>query len=421
MTTRLPNADLLEVHALPKNGTPRTFERFDVIDALRGFSLIGIVIVHFMEQYLGGPPPASVGNYTQHLPIDGILDTVMFILIRGKFFLLFSFLFGLSFALQMERGEARTGGDFRWRFAWRLVILFGIGLLHHMIYRGDILTVFAMLGFPLLLFYKVPDKWVFITAIILMIGVPRIMMYATNVDPFKSYVPDWNSKEDDPEVLMHWNAAKSGDWIGLAKINLTDGFPMKMNFQFGSMGRAYMTLAWFLLGMLAGRRRFFENLDEYRPLIRKIFKWSIISFFATIAIGAAIFIPFGKTMPESLQFLIGNTIGDLNGVAMTLFYITAFMLLFNREKWQRRLNKLAPFGRMALTNYVTQSIIGAIILFGFGLLGTIGNTFTLSIAIAVIIIQIWWSRAWLKRFYYGPLEWLWRSLTWMKWQKFRKV
>jgi uncharacterized protein len=195
---------------------------------------------------------------------------------------------------------------------------------------------------------------------------------------------------------------------------------MKMNFQFGSVGRAYMTLAWFLLGMLAGRRRFFENLNEYRPLIRKIFKWSIISFFATIAIAAAIFIPFGKIMPQSLQFLIGNTIGDLNGVAMTLFYITAFTLLFTRKKWQARLNKLAPFGRMALTNYVTQSIIGAIILFGFGLLGTVGNTITLLMAIAVIIIQIWWSKAWLKRFNYGPLEWLWRSLTWMKWQQFSK-
>lgn len=421
MNTRLTDDAILDHQITSPTPITRSLERLDVVDALRGFSLIGIAIVHMMEQYLGAPPPASIGNYTQHLPPDGVLDAIIFILVRGKFFLLFSFLFGLSFALQMERGEARTGKDFRLRFAWRLVILFAIGLAHHLIYRGDILTIFAMLGFPLLLFYRIPDKWVFLVAIVLMLGVPRVLMYAADVDPFKAYAPDWQSNIDDPEVLTYWNAAKSGDWVGLAKINLTDGFPMKMNFQFGSVGRAYMTFSWFLLGLLAGRRRFFENLDEHRPLMRKIFKWSIIGFFGTIALGAAIFIPFGKTMPPSMQFVIGNTIGDLNGIALTLFYIAAFMLLFNREKWQHRLHNLAPFGRMALTNYVTQSLIGAAIFFGFGLLGSIGNTITLPIAIAVIALQIWWSKVWLQHFNYGPLEWLWRSLTWFKWQSFRKV
>lgn len=420
MTTQHPNDAILDTSVTTRQALVPPLVRLDIVDALRGFSLIGIAIVHFMEQYLGGPPPASIGNYTQHLPPDGVLDTISFILIRGKFFALFSFLFGLSFALQMERSEVRTGKDFRLRFAWRLVILFGIGLLHHLIYRGDILTIFAMLGLPLLLFYKIPDKWVFIITIILMLGVPRFILYTTGYEPFKSYVPDWNSKQDDPEVLTHWNAAKSGDWATLATINLTDGFPMKMNFQFGSVGRAYQTFAWFLLGLLAGRRRFFENFDANRSLIRQVFKWSIISFFSTIALAAAIFIPFGKTMPESLQFLIGNTMNDLNSIAMTLFYITAFMILFHREKWQRRLGKLAPFGRMALTNYVTQTLIGATILFGFGLLGSIGNSITLPIAIAVIILQIWWSKVWLRHFNYGPLEWLWRSLTWFKWQNFRK-
>lgn len=420
MTTRLSTDLISDTPITTSPPIVRQLERLDVVDALRGFSLIGIAVVHFMEQYLGGPAPASIGNYTQHLPPDGVLDTLAFILIRGKFFVLFSFLFGLSFALQMERGEARTGSDFRLRFAWRLVILFGIGLLHHSIYRGDILTIFAMLGFPLLLFYKVPNKWVFITAVVLLLGVPRLIMYAADVDPFKSYVPDWQSKEDDPEVLQHWNAAKSGDWLGLAKINLTDGFPMKMNFQFGATGRGYQTLAWFLFGLLAGRKRFFENLDEHRPFTRKIFKWSIIAFFGTIALGAAIFIPFGQKMPESMQFLLGNTIGDLNSIAMTFFYLAAFVLLYNKEKWRHRLQKLTPFGRMALTNYVSQSLIGAIILFGFGLLGTIGNSITLSIAIAVIALQIWGSKIWLQYFNYGPLEWLWRSLTWLKWQPFRK-
>lgn len=398
--------------------------RIDIVDALRGFSLAGIVIVHFMEQYLGAPVPFFVGNYTQHHPVDGVLDTIGFILIRGKFFALFSFLFGLSFALQMERGEAHTGSDFRLRFAWRLVILFAIGFLHHLFYRGDILTIYALLGFPLLLFYKVPDKWILAIAIVLFIGVPRFIMTTTGYEPFKAYVPDFMSedKKEEPHTVDYWNAAKSGTWVAIARENATYGFLQKMNFQFGAGSRAYQTFAWFLLGLLAGRRRYFEDLEVHGLLVRKLFKWSIIAFFGTIALGAAIFIPFGQKMSPNTQMLIGMTINDLNSIALTFFYITAFILLFYREKWQRRINKLAPFGRMALTNYVTQTLIGTILLFnyGFGLLGSVGNSIMLPIAIVVLILQMWWSKVWLRHFYFGPLEWLWRSLTWWKWQPFRR-
>ncbi len=398
----------------------RLLNRLDVVDALRGFSLIGIVIVHFMEQYLGAPSPKFAGNYTQHYPGDGILDAVAFILIRGKFFALFSFLFGLSFALQMERGENRTGKDFRLRFAWRIMILFAIGFLHHLIYRGDILTVYALLGFVLLLFYKVPDKWVFTVALVFFLALPRFIFHFTGYEPFSSHNIDWQSEQEDPEVVAYWNAAKSGNWVELAKINATDGFLMKMHFQFGSMGRAYQTFAWFLMGLLAGRRRLFEDLANNRPLFRKMLKWSAISFFSLFAIGAAIFIPFGRQMPPAIQFLVGATLSDLVNIALTVTYIAAFSLLFLKEKWYHRLAGLAPFGRMALTNYVSQSIIGTTIFFGFGLLGGVGNAVTLPIAIAVCVLQIWWSKRWLQYFQFGPLEWLWRSFTWFRWQPWRK-
>ncbi len=400
--------------------------RIDIVDALRGFSLAGIGIVHFMEQYLGAPPPFFVGNYTQHHPVDGVLDFISFILICGKFFALFSFLFGLSFALQMERGEARTGSDFRLRFAWRLVILFSIGYLHHLFYRGDILTIYALLGFPLLLFYKVSDKWILAIAIVLFIGVPRFIMTTTGYEPFKAYVPDFMSedKKEELHTVDYWNAAKSGTWVAIARENATYGFLQKMNFQFGAGSRAYQTFAWFLLGLLAGRRRYFEELEQHRSLARKLLKWGLIGFLLLFILQVVTFLLLGNYIPKQWQFTMGMTFGDVANVALTLVYIAAFTLLFTKERSRQRLRLalLAPFGRMALTNYVMQTLIGTTLLFsfGFGLLGSIGNSITLPIAIVVLVLQIWWSKVWLRHFYFGPLEWLWRSLTWFKWQPFRR-
>ncbi len=400
----------------------RLTKRLNVVDALRGFSLAGIVIVHFMEQYVGGPAPHAAGTYTQHNAVDPVLDGIFSILIRGKFFALFSFLFGLSFAIQMERGEFRTNGDFRLRFAWRLLILFAIGFLHHMFYRGDILTIYALLGLPLILFHKVPDKWAFLVVALLFIGVPRIIIQITGYEPFHAFLPDWQSQEESPAVVAYWNALKSGSWAEIASLNATEGMGMKMGFQFGQMSRAYQTFAWFLLGMLAGRWRYFENPDAHKPFTRKVFRWSIIGFFSLLAIAATTFGVFGKYIPAALQMPIGMEIFDLANVAMTFFYISAFVLLFNKPSWQKRLTVFSAYGRMALTNYVMQTLIGTTLLFGygFGLLGEVGNSLTVPLALVLCALQMWLSKIWLARHFYGPLEWLWRSLTWFKWQPWRK-
>ena len=148
--------------------------RIRLIDALRGLSLAGIVMVHFGEQYLGFMPPAGQ-PYNVQGTLDGVLEALSWVFIRGKGFGIFSFMFGLSFVLQMQRAERRRPGtDFRPRFAWRLLVLFAIGWLHGFAYSGDILTVYAALGIPLILFYRVRDRWLLVLAVLLLVGVPRI-------------------------------------------------------------------------------------------------------------------------------------------------------------------------------------------------------------------------------------------------------
>lgn len=392
---------------------PEPAQRLQLVDALRGFSLAGIAIVHFMEQYLAGPPPEAFANYTQHNGFDGVLDIIALILIRGKFFALFSFLFGLSFVLQMERTQLRTGSDFRLRFAWRLVILFVIGLAHQCFYRGDILTVFAMLGFPLLLFYRVADKWIIAIAALLLLGLPRLLLQVFQVSGMEF---------TDAANLHYWNTVKSGAFTDIAWLNTWNGFWMKMEFQFGVGSRGYQSFGWFLMGLLAGRLRFFEFAEAWRKLWRKLLFYGLAGFFGMIIVSVITFGLLGEYLPQGLADFLGMSYFDWANIALTCFYIGAFSLLFLKDKWQRRLLVFAPYGRMALSNYVLQTLIGTAIFFSFGgaLIGDFGNSITMPLGIGVCVLQIWWSRRWLQVFRFGPLEWLWRSLTWFSWQPFRK-
>ena len=392
-----------------------TNKRLDVVDALRGFALMGIVIVHFAEQYLGGPTPADHQNYTQHIPADNVVETFINIVLRGKFFMLFSFLFGLSFTLQMDNA-AKRGVNFSGRFLWRLIVLFAIGTVHHLFYRGDILTIYAILGLPLVLFYKVPNTWVMVVATLLMLGIARFFLP----------IPDFKNEQAASEQAeqVYWKALKSGSLKEVFYQNATRGAAFKTEVQINFFGRAYQTFALFLLGLMAGRTRFFENLDEKTPQFRRALWWCVGIQVGLIGIMALLFGVFHlDKVNEKAATFIGIGTYDVSNLLQTGMYIFGFLLLFERKAWWRRqILKLAPYGRMALTNYVMQTLIGTMLFFGFGfgLLGDIGATATVAIAIIVFIAQRYFSKWWLSRFKFGPLEWLWRSVTFLEIQLFKK-
>jgi uncharacterized protein len=180
-------------------------ERIQLIDSLRGLSLAGIAIAHFGEQYLGFMPPPGQ-PYSIHGTADGLLEVLSWIFVRGKGFGIFSFMFGLSFALQMQRAERRCPGtDFRPRFVWRLAILFAIGWLHGLAYSGDILTVFAALGIPLIFFYRVPDRWLLVLALLLLVGVPRIAERVIEGPATPAQLHSLQSRMN-AEAEEHWRA-----------------------------------------------------------------------------------------------------------------------------------------------------------------------------------------------------------------------
>jgi uncharacterized protein len=409
--------------------------RIRLVDALRGLALAGIAVAHFGEQYLGYMPPPDHRTYGVQGPAGGVLEALVWIFVRGKGFGLFSLMFGLSFALQMQRAERRDPAhDFRPRFAWRLVLLFAIGWLHGLLYAGDILTVYATLGLVLVFFYRVPTGWLLALALVLILGAPRVVTRVVR-GPMPAAEQQSLTTRMSEDAVRRWNALEKGDVPEIVRLNAGEGFRAKWQFQLGAMSRGYQTFALFLVGLWAGRRRLFEDVEGHRSLWRRAFRWTGVLTLAIPLLALGLFLlrralgagsspgaePGVAPDMTSWPVIFGLCLFDAWNGAMTLFYVAAFVLLFQRSGWRSLLLPFAPVGRMALSSYLCQTVIGSLVFFGFGLglLGLYGNAVTLPIGVAVFVLQAWLCAAWLRRFRFGPVEWLWRSLTWLRLERFR--
>ena len=372
-------------------------ERIDLLDALRGFALMGLFLVHSVELY---------ELYWLHPAPSAVHDWV-FALFAGKSFALFALCFGISFSLIMASAAAR-GEDFTGRFAWRLAILLVIGLVHGLVYRGDILQILALLGFILLPLDRVRSPLLLaVLALLFLAQLPLILRAWAALDG------------------AAWANAPPGFWAdtGLAvlgngslrevlSVNLVDGQYAKWLFYIET-GRIAQILGLFVCGLLLGRIGFFADPDRFRRSRRFALAAAIAVAIALYLGGPAIIaaIPSveGATMArQSVQWLVESW--------SALAWMTIQLLLFV-EIWQSRLGLLlrpfAPAGRMTLTLYVGQSLLFVPVYYGFGLglHDDLGQAQALTMGIAAFALQLLLARLWFRFFLYGPLEWLWRALT----------
>lgn len=383
--------------------------RIEVIDALRGFTLLGIILVHFTEQYYAGQPPKAHESYGAHNLADMIVLGFIGIFISGKFFMIFSFLFGMSFFIQLDKSDGSPA--FLFRFAWRLIVLFIIGFVHHLHYRGDILTIYAVLGFGLLLCYKLPDKFLLVLALLLVFDTPAILQRTFDILLSNSASPF--PIGDEKELEIYYSTLKSGSYLDMLRANFYE-FKPKFDFQILS-GRLYITMGLFLLGLYAGRKKVFENIPFFKKLIR-LGLWMLLGCVVFAGLLALIIFVAKVEMSQAVQFLLGGSVYDVFNIALAAIYVGLIVTAFQREKWHRRLMNFYEVGRMGLTSYLMQALIGTWLLFSFGLglLGDFGASVWVAISLIVFILQIIFSKWWLGRFQYGPAEWLWRSLTYFK-------
>lgn len=378
--------------------------RLDVIDALRGFAIVSIMLVHNLEHF-------DLIYTAQGLPawmksLDSIIWDTVFFLFGGKSYAIFSLLFGVTFFIQLHSRQQR-GEDFRARFAWRLVLLFGFGLVNSMFYEGDILTFYAVVGLLLIPVARMGNKAVFAIAILLMLQpVEWLVLLNALLHP-----------ELKPAAPASWAyfgkgfAYLSGDsvlatWYG----NFTNGKMAALLWSRES-GRMFQMPALFMLGMLAGRMSLFVPSPDSRRFWTRTLLAAALLFLPLFAAHAGL----GRLVAsEALRSPLSVMLSTWSNLAFMLVLVSGFVLLFQTGTLARMLRIFAPLGRMSLTSYVTQSVVGSFIYYGYGLglYKVTGASYCLLIALGLALLQGWFSAWWLSKHKQGPLEALWHRATW---------
>ncbi|WP_224362125.1 DUF418 domain-containing protein [Hyalangium versicolor] len=407
-------------------------ERLVLLDALRGFALCGVFISNLYMWFSG----RAFLTREQAMALTESASTLELVTMRatsflvfGKFITIFSFLFGLGFAVQMGRAEQR-GASIVPLYARRLGVMLAIGLTHlFLLWYGDILSSYAVLGFGLLLFRKRMDKTLLIWAAVLILLAPLV---GTVIQQWPQLVGSAEASEAiAKETRAQAEALKSQTLEAFTHGSYFDTVRANASFYFGDfvthMPLVLLSLLGrFLLGLLAGRRRLFHDVSQHLPLFRKLLVWGLIAGVLGNGAGLVVQQLFLKKVldPDKLPWLpIAMTgVRQFGEVGLAAFYVTGISLLFQRPTWQRVLSVIAPVGRMALTNYLSQTILSLLFFYGFGLgfISKFGPPALVAIPLGIFTIQIGLSHLWLSRFRFGPAEWVWRSLTYGKAQPMRR-
>ena len=379
--------------------------RIDVADILRGIAIGGIVLIHFIEHlnfYLF--PDASSPFMATHN--QNVWDTTFFLL-AGKMYAIFSMLFGLSFFIQHDN-QAQLGVDFRPRFLWRMVLLMMFGLFDLLFYNGDILTLYAVCGVLVVPFVRANNR-VLVAATILFALQPVEIAYIIMglIDPTTTSL-NLGSGALFKAILP---AQAEGSIVDVAIKGIQNGFPV--NFLWAiEHGRFTQTIFLFLLGIYLGRRRLFYDEGNNVAIWKRVLVGSLCAF--------AVLFPLYKVVPNMIDTAcikesVKVMLNMWKNFAMMLFYVSGVVVLFYRTTAKNFLIKIAPYGKMSLTNYLSQSIIGGFVFYnwGLGLYKYSGHTSSLMLGVLCVALQYLFCRWWLKSHSHGPFEALWRKLTWI--------
>ncbi|HZS07349.1 MAG TPA: DUF418 domain-containing protein [Blastocatellia bacterium] len=356
-------------------------ERIPALDVVRGFALFGVLLAYTLWN-LGSPPESDYSR------ADRLINQALSVLVDTKAYTLFAFLFGLGFSIQLARAEARGTSIVR-AYCRRLLALLLIGLAHALLLRnGDILVPYAVMGFLLLLFRNASNRTLAVGAVVGLLY-PYLARGAWGL----TGVPFPQRPETEGAGYLAENFAWVRYWYSTAITSWPASLPM------------------FLCGLYAGRRRFFENVAAHRRGLRQL----LITGLGVGALAWAgrelLLLRWASSAPSFGQHLTLGLLWSAHAWGLAAFYASSLLLLLQKRSWQRRLAPLGAVGRMALTNYLSQAAIIVPVCIGFGLFGRVTPSLGVLLALAVWSAQVPASVWWLRRFRFGPAEWVWRSLT----------
>jgi uncharacterized protein len=397
-------------------------ERYMVPDILRGIALLGICTANFPEFALYTFQKEEVTAAMSTAGIDRVIKYLQYIFVDGKFYSLFSLLFGIGFSIIIANLR-KKGGNGYLIFYRRMAILAVIGFLHLMLlWSGDILLLYALAGLLLPLFRRVPDRTLIIlSAALILFPVALDALRVLSEHRFEpaagviSATQYFNGKVGITDDNFPTWLRDGESYADVLKFTLPGAFIRCREFIDGN--RIFKVLGLFLLGLYIGRNRMYADLERYRPLFKKIRLYGFL-----IGLPVSCFYAW-SALNQSPSGLVGRSAAyALSVVPMSLAYASSICLLYMKNGDSLFFRLPAAAGRLALTNYVGQSAAGMVIFYGtgFGLGATMGLVYVELIAAGVFVLQMLCSCAWLNFFRFGPLEWVWRMLTYGKYLKMVK-
>ena len=378
--------------------------RIEVVDALRGFAVMAIILVHNLEHFIFPVYPTHSPSWLTILD-QGIFNGI-FSLFAGKAYAIFALLFGFTFYIQ-SKNQKRQGKDFGYRFLWRLVLLVGFATLNAAFFpAGDVLLLFVVVGFVLFLTRNWSDKAILVTAVIFLLQPVEWYHYIASLINPAHQLPDLKVNEMYAEVAEY---TKAGDFWTFIQGNITLGQKASLLWAVNA-GRFFQTAGLFLLGFFIGRKQWFVASESNLRLWVKILIVSAVAFAPLYTLKESI-----MQSDVIIQQTAGTAFDMWQKLAFTLVLVSSFVLLYQSKKFRAMAGNLRFYGKMSLTNYITQSIIGAIIYFpiGFYLAPYCGYTISLIIGTCTFLMQVQFCKWWLGKHKQGPLEHIWHKWTWI--------
>lgn len=393
--------------------------RSALLDSLRGWALLGILVAN-MVWFIGFGAMSDEQRGTMLLArFNDLAEFLIEWLVLGKFYALFSLLFGIGFAIQIGRLEQRGEGGTR--YVRRLAILFPIGIAHMLLlWYGDILALYALMGAVLLLFRRVSDRAILTWAVILWL-IPIGWSAGIHFGGFKPDVPLVSAGEAAVTAAGMDLSQGPLPFFGSASYWETLAVnPGAILFRIADLVyqmRFTKVLGMFLIGLWIGRRGLHSSPEQWLALLRRAAKLGL-AIGLPLSAAKAVLLMWAHDKP-AIEFA-AEVFYCLGTPTLALGYAAAFTLLWLGAR-RRLAEAAAPAGRMALTNYLMQTLLQSALFYGWGvgLMGKLGLIFIFPIAAAIFALQIAYSRWWLSRYRFGPVEWLWRSATYGRAQPMR--
>ena len=384
------------------------------VDMVRGFALFGVLLVNMYG--------FGADSIAWNLPVDKLAFAIMRVFFESKSWTLFSILFGFGFALQLQRAHVRGFPIFK-IYLRRLAVLFAFGAAHALLFDGDILMLYAELGLGLLVVHRLPTRMLLLLAVGLMLVFPLTRLASSWDAPAESQLVETVAEaRADLEEDQRTNVYAIGSLAEVMADNAS-AIPADPLEDIDTPESGLAVFAMFLLGLSIGRSGVLNDIKGHVVPIARVRAFGLGLGLSAMVVERVLAATAGYAVYGSrgagpgIQFA-GDLLFAFGVTALALGYAATLILAAQTPRGRDALAPLAAVGRLALTVYLTQTLMFTTLFYGygFGQAFRLGPAAVTAWAVLFFFVQVVACQWWSSRFRFGPMEWLWRCLTYLKWQ-----